>query len=142
MSEPDRNDPLKELGELMGTNFTRCEICNLKQRPLLEGEERVGFDIEPFRVASDKDLFVGQLTQFFGPCMICFHDPRVWFRSTPNLRKAVGDALRELVIEHASNPHWRQLNTRFSILADMLLHEGAFHPSKLHKLTDEELAEL
>jgi hypothetical protein len=123
------------LGEVFGTNFTRCENCSIRLRPFRPNEVQIGFDLEPFATPADEERAMNGFAEVFRPYReagnICIHHPRVWIRVTPDERSRLGQALREKGNAVAS--------ARIQILADIMLEEGHFHPSQLKKLKREDL---
>jgi len=129
------HEAVRELGRQMGTNFERCSKCRVSLRPLQANEVQFGFDLEPFPSPEVEERIMGALLEAFRSYQekgnICIHHPRVWIRVTTEERVVLGRALQEkgAVLQSA----------RISILADMLLEEGAFHPSRLQPVNLEDL---
>ena len=120
----------KQLGALFRTNFERCERCTPWRRKVTD-RFLIGFDLEPFQNPMEEAYVKFVLTRFVLQDKICIHDPRVWIHVNQEERTDMGRVLRARAVS--------ELGRRLGTLADLLLEEGPFHPSKCHKLTDEEL---
>lgn len=122
---------------MYGERFGPCRVCSInKAYPLCEGEVLVGLDIESFNDPVEQRHFEHIFPQITAPLLeadkACIHAPlRFSFRGTDAERMAFGRLLRR----HATELKSAWLGT----MADVFLEEGAFHPSRVEELSEEEI---